>query len=119
MSDDRRRAMYDGFNSNTLGHSDAWVEVADEFVARAFAGEPRVAKCPCTRCRNLIRLNKFNLSMHICKYDFKPNCLVWRENGEVNAPPESDVYRMEDMLDDIRHEYPALETDQPPPEEVQ
>ena len=54
--------MYDGFNSNTLGHFDAWVEVADEFVAHAFAGEPRVAKCPCTRCRNLIRLDKFELS---------------------------------------------------------
>jgi hypothetical protein len=111
--------MYDGFNSNTLGHFDAWVEVADEFVAHAFAGEPRVAKCPCTRCQNLIRLNKFDLSIHIYKYDFKPDYLVWREHGEVNAPSESDVDRMDDMLDDIRHEYPALETDQPPLEEVQ
>jgi hypothetical protein len=42
MGDDRRRAMYDGFNSNTLGHFDAWVKVADEFVVRTFAGEPRV-----------------------------------------------------------------------------
>jgi hypothetical protein len=50
MGDDRRRDMYDGFNSDTLGHSDALVKVVDEFVARAFAGEPRVTKCPCTRC---------------------------------------------------------------------
>ena len=50
MGDDRRRTMYDGFNSDTLGHSDALVKVVDEFVARAFAGEPRVTKCPCTRC---------------------------------------------------------------------
>jgi hypothetical protein len=35
MSDDRRRAMYDGFDSVTHGHSDAWVRVADEFLALA------------------------------------------------------------------------------------
>jgi hypothetical protein len=41
----------------------------------------------------------------------------------VDAPPESntdkDIDQMEDMLDDTRHEYPTLETDRPPPEEVQ
>jgi hypothetical protein len=66
MGDDRRRAMYDWFNNDTLGYSDARVKVADEFVARAFGEEPRVAKCPCTRCWNLNRLNKFDLSIHIC-----------------------------------------------------
>jgi hypothetical protein len=67
MGDDRRRAMYDGFNNDTLGHSDAWVNVADEFIARAFAGESRVEKCMCTRCQKLFRLDKFDLSIHICK----------------------------------------------------
>jgi hypothetical protein len=37
----------------------------------------------------------------------------------VDAPPESDIDQMEDTLDDIGHEYPALETDQPLPEKVQ
>ena len=114
--------MHDGFNNDTLGHSNAWVKVADEFVARAFAGEPCVAKCPYTRCRNLIRLDNFDLSIHICKYGFNPDYLVWHEHGEVDAPPElntdEDIDRMEDMLDDIRHEYPTLETEQPPLEEV-
>ena len=50
MSDDRRRAMYDGFDSVTHGHSDAWVRVADEFVALAFAGDARLAKFPCIKC---------------------------------------------------------------------
>jgi hypothetical protein len=35
--------------------------------------------------------------------------------GEVDAPPklntDVDLDQMEDMLDDIRHEYPSLETD--------
>jgi hypothetical protein len=42
--------------------------------------------------------------------------------GEVDAPPklntDVDLDQMEDMLDDIRHEYPSLETDWPPMEEV-
>jgi hypothetical protein len=123
MGDDRRRTMYDGFDSNTLGHSDAWVKIADEFMAHTFVGEPRVVKYPCIRCRNLMRMNKFDILIHICKYCFKPDYLVSRDHGEVDAPPESEVHedvdQMEDMLDDIGHEYPALETDQPPSEEVQ
>ena len=51
MSDDRRRVMYDGFDSATHGHSDAWVRVADEFVALAFAGDARLARCPCKNVR--------------------------------------------------------------------
>ena len=35
MGDDRRRAMYGGFNNDTLGHSDGRFKVADE---------PRAAK---------------------------------------------------------------------------
>jgi hypothetical protein len=60
MSDDRRRAMYDRFNSVTHGHSDAWVRVADEFVALAFAGDARSARCPCIKCRNLVWLKKWS-----------------------------------------------------------
>jgi hypothetical protein len=68
-------------------------------------------------------LDKFDLSILICKYGFKLDYLVWGEHGEVDAPPESntneDVGRTEEMLDDIRHEYLAMETDRPPSEEVQ
>ena len=123
MGGDRRRAMYDGFNSDILRHSDAWIKVANEFVVRQFFGEPRVAKCPCTMYQNLILLDMFDLCIHICKYGFKPDYLVRHKHGEVDAPLESnideDVDQMEDILDDIQHEYPALETEQPPSEEVQ
>jgi hypothetical protein len=46
MSDDRRRAMYDGFDSVNQGHTDAWVRVADEFMVLAFASDARLARCP-------------------------------------------------------------------------
>jgi hypothetical protein len=45
MGDDRRRAMYDGFDSVTHRHSDAWVRVTNEFVALAFAGDAHFVKC--------------------------------------------------------------------------
>jgi hypothetical protein len=51
MDDNRRRVMYDGFNSVTLGHSKEWVRVAKQFVDLAFSGGPRVVKCPCTKCQ--------------------------------------------------------------------
>jgi hypothetical protein len=109
MGDDRRRAMYDGFDSVTHGHSDAWVRVA-------FAGDARFANCPCRECRNLIRLKKVEVSYHVSKHGFMPNYLVWREHGEVETTIESDgdqdVDRMEDMVDDIRNEYPKLQNNQ-------
>jgi hypothetical protein len=54
IGDERRRDLYNGFNIDTLGHSNAWVKVADKFVVHAFVGEPHVVKCPCSRCQNLI-----------------------------------------------------------------
>jgi hypothetical protein len=38
----------------------------------------------------------------------------------VDAPPElvEDIDRMDDMVDDIRHDYRTLETDQPLPKEA-
>ena len=80
FGDNRRRAMYDGFNSDIMGHFDAWLKFANEFVARAFVGERNVEKCTCTSCRNLVQLNKFGLSIHICKYGFKLDYLVWRDH---------------------------------------
>jgi hypothetical protein len=88
MSDDRRRVMYDGFDSVTHGHSDAWVRVTDEFVALVFVGDARFAKCPCRECRDLIRLKKAEVSYHVFKHGFMPNYLVWREHGEVETTVE-------------------------------
>jgi hypothetical protein len=36
MDDNRTRAMYDGFNSVTLGHSKEWFRVAKQFMDLAF-----------------------------------------------------------------------------------
>jgi hypothetical protein len=46
------------------------------------------------------------------KHGFILNYLVWREHGEVETTIElngdQDVDRMDDMVDDIRNEYPEL-----------
>jgi hypothetical protein len=113
--------MYDGFDSVTHGHSDAWVRVTDEFVALAFAGDAHFAKCPYRECRNLIRLKKEEVSYRVSKHGFMPNYLVWREHGEVETIVESkgdqDVDRMDDMVDGIRNEYPER-NNQALPEDV-
>jgi hypothetical protein len=116
MGDDQRRAMYDGFDSVTHGHSDAWVRVADEFVVLAFAGDAHFAKCPCRECRNLIRLKKVEVSYHVFKHGFMLHYLVWHEHGEVETTVESDgdqdVDQIYDMVDDIRNEYLELRNNQ-------
>jgi hypothetical protein len=84
MDDNRRRVMYDGFNSVTLGHSKEWVRVAKQFLDLAFSGGPRVVKGPCTKCQNFKYVRKIEeLDHHLCKNGFMPKSLVWRSHGEV------------------------------------
>jgi hypothetical protein len=51
-----------------------------------------------------------------------PNYLVWHEHGEVETTVEldgdQDVDRMDNMVDDIRNEYPELRNNQDLPEDV-
>ena len=127
MDDNRRRAMYDGFNSVTLGHSKEWVRVAKQFVDLAFSGGPRVVKCPCTKCRNFKYVRKIEeLEHHLCKNGFMPNYLVWRSHGEVEQNiteleriDDEEEDRMDDLVADISREYPTLASEQATPEEVQ
>jgi hypothetical protein len=46
MADDRR-VMYDRFSKKS-GHSVGWVRIVKQFLNKASAGGPRVAKCPRT-----------------------------------------------------------------------
>ena len=116
MDDNRRRAMYDGFNSVTLGHSKEWVRVAKQFVDLAFSGGPRVVKCPCTKCRHVMYVRKFEeLEHHLCKNGFMSNYLVWRSHGEVEQNiteseriDDEEEDRMDDLVADISREYPTL-----------
>jgi hypothetical protein len=126
MVDDRRKAMYDGFDSVNFSHSREWGEVAKDFVSRAFANNPSTVKCPCSICRNCWRQNLHNLQLHLLKNGFMPNYLVWYELGEVEDPvpdaavvdEEEDVDRMDEMLADLRNEYLEGESLEPP-EEIQ
>jgi hypothetical protein len=51
-----------------------------------------------------------------------PNYLVWCEHGEVEttvvSDRDEDVDRMDDMVDDIRNEYPELRNNEALPEDV-
>jgi hypothetical protein len=110
MADDRR-AIYDGFSKKS-GHSVEWVRIVKEFLNQAFAGCRRVAKCPCTICRNYKFLNQDEVQVHLCQEGFMPNYLVWRDHGEVEPSvvgTESDGNEdddpMDEMLADIGREY--------------
>jgi enoyl reductase-like protein len=67
-------------------------------------------------------VEKVEVSYHAFKHGFMPNYLLWREHGEVETTVESDgdqdVDRMDDMVDDIRNEYPELRNNQALPEDV-
>jgi hypothetical protein len=51
------RVMYNGWRV-IGGHSKEWGHIANDFMKQAFASGARVAKCPCTKCRNFAYLFK-------------------------------------------------------------
>ena len=121
----RRRAMYDGFDSVDKKHSTEWAVIAKEFISCAFVGNPRTVKCPCSICRNCWRQTKDNLQKHLFNNGFMPNYLVWYELGEVEDQVQTDamlddhdedVDRLDEMLTDLRNEYCEVESLEPPEE---
>jgi hypothetical protein len=84
--------------------------IVKEFLNKAFAYGHRVAKCPCTICRNYQFLTQDKVQIHLCQEGFIPNYLVWRDHGEAEElPTESDGNedkdRMDEMVADIGREY--------------
>jgi hypothetical protein len=124
MADDRR-VMYDRFYKKS-GHSAEWVQIVKEFLNQAFAGYRRVAKCPCTICRNYRFLNQDEVQVHLCQEGFMPNYLVWRDHREVQplvvgteSDGNEDDDRMDEMLANIGSEYEVGSGEQGQQTEVQ
>jgi hypothetical protein len=92
----------------------------------AFASDRRVAKCPCTICRNYRFLTQDEVQVHLCQERFMPNYMVLRDHGEVEPPvvgAESDENedddRMDEIVADIGREYEVGSGEQGQPSEVQ
>jgi hypothetical protein len=121
MADDRR-AMYDRFIKKS-GHSAEWVQIVKEFLNKSFADGRRVAKCPCTICRNYRFLTQDKVQIHLCQEGFMPNYLVWRDHGEAEELPiesdgNEDKDRVDEMVADIGREYEIGSGEQGEPPEV-
>ena len=124
MADDRR-AMYDGFDVNGA-HSAEWVKIAEAFTKQAFGnGKARYVMCPCKTCNNRQLKSKDDIRVHLAKFRFMPDYMLWHEHGEVeHAVDESDRNRgdgdrLDEMLDDIGWEYRVNSEEHSLPEEVQ
>jgi hypothetical protein len=93
---------------------------------QAFDGGRRVAKCPCTICRNYSFLTQDEVQVHLCQEGFIPNYQLWRDHGEVEPlvidaelNRNEDDDRMNEMVADIGREYEVGSGEQGQPLEVQ
>jgi hypothetical protein len=55
------------------GHSKEWGHIANDFMKQAFSSGARVAKCPCTKCRNFAYLFKNDIEIRLWKNMFMLN----------------------------------------------
>lgn len=120
---DERRAMYDGWSTGGA-HSKEWGQITEVFLEKAFAGGARVVYCPCSSCQNHKYLNKEDVQLHLCKFGFMPNYMVWRYHGEADGHAMElnqweDHDRMDEMLDDLGRGIGVTSNEGPPPEDVQ
>jgi hypothetical protein len=95
--------------------SSEWVLKTDAFLDHVFArSETRTdVRCPCSKCRNIYFPDRRTMSIDLCKNGYMPGYEVWVHHGEdpplrtvseVQSHEEGDYDRMEEMLDDVRHE---------------
>jgi hypothetical protein len=122
MEEDRRW-MYEGWKKRGALSSE-WVAKTDAFLDRAFARSETGTdvRCPCSKCRNINFLDRRTMSIGICKNSYMPGYEVWVHHGE-DPPPrivsefqsheEGDYDRMEEMLDDVRHEILTVDSENP------
>jgi hypothetical protein len=106
--------MYDGWRNNGA-HSREWVDNTNKFIEHAFSlSNTKIARCPCSKCRNGLSHDKKNVSIHICRFGYMPGYKVWVHHGEevpenklVAEDNVADENRMDEMLNDICPEFEA------------
>jgi hypothetical protein len=106
--------MYECWNKR-VAISSEWVAKTDAFLDHAFArlDTGSDVRYPCRKYRNIYFLDMRNMSIDLCKNGYMPGYEVWVHHGEdprprivseVQSHEEGDYDRMEEMLDDVRHE---------------
>jgi hypothetical protein len=107
---------------NGGAYTKEWSNKTREFIDYAFSlSNNGGMKCPCSKCRNSICVDKMALSLHICKVSFILGYEVWVHHGEsvhqtVSVAEENDSTsddRMDDMFDAIRPEFGTNPEDPP------
>jgi hypothetical protein len=115
--------MYEGWKK-ICALSSEWVANTDAFLNHAFARSETGTdvRCPCTKCRNIYFLDSRTMSIDLCKNDYMPGYEVWVHHGEdplphivskVQSHEKGDYDRMEEMLDDVRHELLPIDLENP------
>jgi hypothetical protein len=68
---DQGHGWMDGGWKKSRAHTVEWMNKTQEFIKCAFSGPPNEGvKCPCSRCRNVLREDKRTLTLHFCKFGF-------------------------------------------------
>jgi hypothetical protein len=106
--------MYEGWKKRSALSSE-WVAKTDTFLDHAFARSETQTdvRCPCSKCRNIYFLDRRTMSIDRCNKGYMPGYEVWVHHGEdppprivseVQSHQEGGYDRMEEMLDNVRHE---------------
>jgi hypothetical protein len=116
--------MYEGWKKRS-DLSSEWVVKTDAFLDRDFAQSQTGTdvRCPCSKCRNIYFLDRRTMSIDLYNNDYMSGCEVWVHHGqdsplrivsEDRSDEEANYDRMEEMLDDVRHELLPTDSENPP-----
>jgi hypothetical protein len=116
--------MYEGWKKRGALSSE-WVAKTDALLDHAFSRSKTGTdvRCPCSKCRNIYFLDRRTMSIDLCKNGYIPGYEVWVHHSEdppphivldVQSHEEGNYDRMEEMLDDVRHELLPVDSENPP-----
>jgi hypothetical protein len=128
MVDQGHGWMYGGLKKSGA-HTTEWMNKTQEFIDRGFFVPPdQGVKCPCSRCRNVLREDKRTLTLHHCKFGFMLGYEVWTHHGKTvrqrtaSVAKDEDDRSGDDRMDEMLYAiWPELRTNRedPPTLEVQ
>jgi hypothetical protein len=97
---DDRAWMYTGWNRGGDVTAD-WIEKTEAFLNRAFSKLKggKSTWCPCSRCGNMCRQTREEMTRHLFNHGFTRDYTRWTYHGEANRMRDEVVRQRIDDLD--------------------
>ena len=82
-----RSWMYDRVSTDGRALNDSFIQGVHEFICNAMEQSYYLSeggiRCPCVKCKCMKLMQQSDVKLHLYRWGFQPNYLIWTEHGET------------------------------------